>query len=105
MAGNVKAWNKVVNLLYMLMLTALFLAAGLDAGRFGWSTMPLFMKWISGLGCGVSGYVIWLTMEENAYLQPTINFGRYCNASARCTDWISSLPAKSAMVRESFRMR
>ena len=39
------------------------------------------------------------------YLQPTINFGRYCNASARCTDCISSLPAKSAMVRESFRMR
>ena len=24
-------------------------------------------------------------------------FGRYRNASARCADWISSLPAKSAM--------
>jgi hypothetical protein len=57
------------------------------------------MKWIGGLGCGVSGYVIWLTVEENTYLQPTINFGRYCNASARCEDCISSLPARSTMMR------
>jgi hypothetical protein len=28
-------------------------------------------------------------------------FGQYCNASAKCGDWISSLPAKSAMVRDS----
>ena len=32
-------------------------------------------------------------------------FGRYCNASARCGDCISSLPAKSAIVRASLRMR
>lgn len=34
-----------------------------------------------------------------------INFGRYWNASTRGVDWISSLPAKSAIVRGSFRMR
>ncbi len=34
-----------------------------------------------------------------------INFGRYCNASARCTDWISSSCAKSAIVRASFSTR
>ncbi len=28
-------------------------------------------------------------------------FGLYCNASAKCVDWISSLPARSAMVRAS----
>ena len=36
---------------------------------------------------------------------PVINFGRYCNASARCADRISSLPAKSAIVRVSIRIR
>jgi hypothetical protein len=36
---------------------------------------------------------------------PIINFGRYCNASAKCTDWIASLPARSAMVRDNFKMR
>lgn len=38
-------------------------------------------------------------------LHPIINFGRYCSASAKCTDSISSLPARSAIVRASFRMR
>ncbi len=31
---------------------------------------------------------------------PIINFGRYCSASAKCVNWIFSLPAKSAMVRD-----
>jgi len=35
---------------------------------------------------------------------PIINFGRYCNASAKCVDWISSLPAKSAIVRAYHRI-
>jgi len=30
-----------------------------------------------------------------------INFGRYHNASAKCTDWISSFPTRSAIVRAS----
>ena len=34
-----------------------------------------------------------------------INFGRYCNASAKCADWISPLPAQSAIVLASFKMR
>lgn len=36
---------------------------------------------------------------------PIIIFGRYCNASAKCEDKISSLPAKSAIVRDNLRMR
>ena len=36
---------------------------------------------------------------------PSINLGRYCSASARCADWKSSLPAKSAIVRASFTLR
>ena len=41
-------------------------------------------------------------LESSLFLYyPIINFGRYCNASARCTDSICSLPAKSAIVRAS----
>jgi len=39
------------------------------------------------------------------WIYPIINFGRYCSASARCADWISSLPARSAMARAGLRMR
>jgi hypothetical protein len=33
---------------------------------------------------------------------PIINLGLYCGASAKCADWICSLPARSANVRASF---
>lgn len=33
-----------------------------------------------------------------------INFGLYCSASARCANWISSHPTKSAIVRASLRI-
>ena len=36
---------------------------------------------------------------------PIMIFGRYARASARCGDWISSLPARSAIVRASFTLR
>lgn len=39
------------------------------------------------------------------YSHPIMIFGRYCKASAKCVDWISSLPAKSEIVRDNFRMR
>jgi hypothetical protein len=45
------------------------------------------------------GYEAWTNRE--AYLElvyPNINFGLYCNASTRCTVWIWSLSAKSAIV-------
>lgn len=35
---------------------------------------------------------------------PCINLGQYCNASAKCADWISLLPAKSTIVRVSLRL-
>lgn len=35
-------------------------------------------------------------------LYPTTIFDLYFNASARRTNWIASLPAKSAIVRETF---
>jgi hypothetical protein len=33
---------------------------------------------------------------------PSINFGRYCKASATCAAWIASLPARSAVVGNLF---
>ncbi len=34
-----------------------------------------------------------------------MTFGRHCSNSARCSDWLSSLPAKSAIVRVNLRIR
>jgi len=67
LAGNVKSWDKLINLGYTLALIGLLLTAGLDA-RYGWSGMPPVLKWLGGTGMIASSYVIWLTMKENAYL-------------------------------------
>jgi len=42
--------------------------------------------------------------KKYIYLYAII-LGIYSNASARWTEWISSLPAKSAIILASFRMR
>lgn len=68
MSKNVKPWDKAINLLYALTLVATLVVAGLDAGRFGWSQIPQILQGFGGVGCVFAGYVIWLTMKENAFL-------------------------------------
>jgi type 1 glutamine amidotransferase len=78
-----------------------------------WKMPPLLGHIASFLLCGIRA--IWgfaaipfmmlcQSMFELADY-PIMIFGRYCNASAKCTDWIVSLPSRSAMVRDNFRMR
>ena len=67
----------------------------IDYSDFIFFIIETFMKFIINIMTGLS---IW-------FGHPIINLGRYCNASAKCADWISSLPDKSAIVRASFRMR
>ena len=67
-AENVKSWDKTVNALYAILLLVLLVVAGLDAGRYQWSSMPLLLQVLGGLGLILAGGVIWWTMTVNAYL-------------------------------------
>jgi protein-S-isoprenylcysteine O-methyltransferase Ste14 len=67
-ASNVKAWDKLINAIYAILLIVLLIIAGLDAGRYGWSEMPLALRVLGTLGLVLAGWVIWWTMAENAYL-------------------------------------
>ncbi|MEW5814649.1 MAG: isoprenylcysteine carboxylmethyltransferase family protein [Spirochaetota bacterium] len=68
MASNVKLWDKIINAVYAILLIVLLIIAGLDAGRYGWSEMSLALQVLGALGLILSGWVIWWTMAENAYL-------------------------------------
>ena len=48
--------------------------------------------------------MIFHELHIHHHIEPCINFGLYCNASARCADWTSSIPVRSAIIRASFRM-
>src|SRR5512141_1940428 len=49
-APNVKSWDKVVGVIYAVLLIALLLVAALDAGRVRSSSVP---SWAQGTGCAV----------------------------------------------------
>ena len=59
--------------------------------------------WVICIESGIRFAVI--SQVCNKYDYPNMIFGRYCNASAKCADCISSLPARSAIVLASFKIR
>jgi protein-S-isoprenylcysteine O-methyltransferase Ste14 len=67
-AENVKQWDKVIMAVYTLLLLVLFPLAGLDAGRFGWSSVPLAITLLGWLGFVAAGSLIFWTLATNTYL-------------------------------------
>jgi protein-S-isoprenylcysteine O-methyltransferase Ste14 len=67
-AENVKIWDKWINAIYTLLLVALLVVSGLDAGRFGWATAPAVVQILGGvMVLGAAALIFW-TLAENAYL-------------------------------------
>ena len=67
-AENVKGWDKVILAVYSALLPTLFIVAGLDAGRFRWSTVPLVLRAVAWAGITLaSGLILW-TATANTYL-------------------------------------
>lgn len=67
-AENVKVWDKWINGLYTLLLVAILVVSGLDAGRFEWATVPLIVQIVAGIFIVLSAWLIFQTIAENAYL-------------------------------------
>ncbi len=67
-APNVKPWDKIIVGIYSALVFILVIVAALDAGRFGWSEMPVIWQVIGlivGVPCGA--WILW-TAKTNAYL-------------------------------------
>jgi protein-S-isoprenylcysteine O-methyltransferase Ste14 len=67
-AKNVKSWDKVINYIYTILLLALLITAGLDAGRFRWSVMPVALQVVGVIVLILTGIVIWWVMSVNYFL-------------------------------------
>jgi protein-S-isoprenylcysteine O-methyltransferase Ste14 len=68
MAQNVKTWDKVITTIYTVLLLALLVTAGLDAGRFRWSVVPAVLQVVGVLMLIFCGVVIWWVISVNYYL-------------------------------------
>jgi protein-S-isoprenylcysteine O-methyltransferase Ste14 len=64
---DVKSWDKVIGIFYMIFLFATFILAGLDA-RFTWSVVPLGIKILGGMGFIISLFLTFWAMTTNTFL-------------------------------------
>jgi protein-S-isoprenylcysteine O-methyltransferase Ste14 len=69
---NQKAWDKVFVALLDLFLFALLVLMPLDAVRFHWSWMPLWLQVVGAIALVVSFVLMSLVFRENSYLSATV---------------------------------
>ena len=67
MAGNVKRWDKLINLISVMDFIGLLVVAGLDA-RHRWSDVGMSIKVTGGLGIVIAGIIVLWTIRANAFL-------------------------------------
>ena len=71
-AHNAKSWDKVLMTIYAVMLLAVFAVAGLDAGRFGWSVMPLAVQIAGYIALLLAMTVTYWAMAANPFLSTVV---------------------------------
>lgn len=67
MSKNTKPWDKVIGLVYMILLLGIYLLSGLDA-RYHWSAVPVWLEVLGGAGFIFSMAVSFFAMKANAFL-------------------------------------
>lgn len=67
-APNVKRWDRVILSVYSALLPTVFIVAGFDAGRFGWSDVPVGVEALAWVGLVLAAALILWTMTVNTYL-------------------------------------
>ncbi len=67
-----KGWDRIVTALLLIAYVAWTALAGLDAGRFYWSSMPLLLQAL-GFALIIACMVFaWLTFRENTFAAPVV---------------------------------
>lgn len=67
-AENVKVWDKVIMVVYTVLLLATLVLAGVDVGRVRWSQMAVAWQVLGLVGIVLSASLIFWTILTNAYL-------------------------------------
>ncbi|MGD9093906.1 MAG: isoprenylcysteine carboxylmethyltransferase family protein [Anaerolineales bacterium] len=69
---NVKRWDQFILAKYYAMLIVLLVLAGLDAGRFGWSSIPRIIRIVGWAGLAFAMALIWWVLATNTYLSSVV---------------------------------
>ena len=66
-APDTERWDKVLMTVYPFLLLSLFVVSGLDAGRFGWSSVPAGARALGWLGLAAALSIVWWVMCVNPF--------------------------------------
>jgi len=69
---NIKSWDKTLMIIYTVMLFVVFAVAGLDAGRFGWSAMPIALQVVGFVALAFAMAVTYWAMATNPFLSTIV---------------------------------
>jgi protein-S-isoprenylcysteine O-methyltransferase Ste14 len=69
---NTKGWDKVILTVYTLLLIGMLVLAGLDAGRFRWTEVPLVLQGLGWFGAACAGFLVWWTASVNTFLSRNV---------------------------------
>jgi len=67
-----KPWDKALMAAFLILWCAWFVVMSLDAARFGWSHMPLWLQALGAIAVAVAMYVMHLIMRTNNFAVPVV---------------------------------
>ncbi len=71
-----RGWDKVFLLLMNILFFSWLILMSLDASRFQWSHIPIWLQFIGAIILICSFYVFYRTFRENPYLSPVVRIQR-----------------------------
>lgn len=73
-AKNAKSWDKVLMTLYTVMIFVLLIVAGLDAGRYSWSMMPIAVQVLGWVALMIAMIITYWAMASNPFLATVVRY-------------------------------
>ncbi len=67
-----KQWDRIFMAFFMMLWCGWIIFMALDARRFGWSAMPLWLQVAGAMGIAIAMHVFYLTFRENSFAAPVV---------------------------------
>jgi protein-S-isoprenylcysteine O-methyltransferase Ste14 len=69
-------WDQLIMSVMMVLFIGWLVLMGLDAVRFGWSAISLWLQWLGGAGVAGAMWLLHRTARENTFLAPVVRIQR-----------------------------
>jgi protein-S-isoprenylcysteine O-methyltransferase Ste14 len=71
-SSDQQGWDKILFPIMLAYPFAWIIFMSLDAVRFHWSPLPIWLQWVGAVLLLVSFYMLFLTFRENSFLSPVV---------------------------------